>query len=119
MNTLQIPCKGGEISDGFHTFDELYEHRTMLYIALLASNKNYSWISKRHCDDSQWENWFVAGLRLRTGEDITYHIHDKYWDLCKNSGVTILDKAPKWDGHTSADVLTRLKNAAEFKPQAI
>ena len=34
----------GDISDGYHTFDELYDHRITLYLSLIASLKNNSMI---------------------------------------------------------------------------
>lgn len=51
MKTLYIPCDPGEISDGYHTFNELYQHRCALFLALMASNPS---ISKHH-DGSEWD----------------------------------------------------------------
>jgi len=107
MGQITIPCKPGEVSDGYHTFDELYAHRSALYMAFLKSRPSDSWMSKRHCDNSLWEGWFVAGTTLPTG-DITYHLSMQYWDCLKSAGVLVLDNAPKWDGHTSKDVYERI-----------
>lgn len=63
-------------------------------------------MSRRHCDDSEWTGWFVAGTTLPTG-DVTYHLRSKYWDTLKNAGVIVLANAPKWDRHTSRDVYER------------
>lgn len=30
----KFQIEGGDISDGYHTFDELYEHRCLLFIRL-------------------------------------------------------------------------------------
>lgn len=31
---IKLLPNAGEVSDGYHTFDELYEHRVALFIAL-------------------------------------------------------------------------------------
>lgn len=111
-NQLVLPCSVGQVSDGYHTFDELYDHRCLLFIALGGGFASFeSWKSRKHDDGSSFDGWFVAGIDLSLEpmpheSMITYHIPDKYWDLC---GFRELEKAPKWDGHTSQDVLDRLK----------
>ncbi len=112
----------GTISDGYHTFDELYAHRIALFKALCkmasqtietSDNGAYSfsdkedsiWYSEIHNDGSFMEGWFIAGLSLADGRQITYHIPNS--ELSDWPGVQVL-RAPKWDGHTSADVLKRL-----------
>lgn len=55
---------------------------------------------------SMFADSFVCGIGYKSGEQITYHLPLKMWDEVK---VPELVKAPEWDGHTAADVLTRLK----------
>lgn len=103
------------ISDGFHTFQELYEHRVMLFIALchkiVAIEEESSdvaescWKSRTHSDGTSWPGWFIAGIGEKPGKQITYHLPDSKWDLLD---VKELDQAPNFDGHTSDDVLKRL-----------
>lgn len=107
----------GKISDGYHTFDELYEHRIALFIALcnrlyevrIASEPEQNtlpWKSKLHSDGTMFEGgWFIAGIGKEKGEQITYHLPIKFWDKLR---VVAYDKAPEWDGHTPADVVERL-----------
>ena len=105
-----------DISDGYHTFGELYEHRAALYI-LIASRVSYKdtpadvnrsvWRSKMHSDGSSYPGWFLLGITLADGKQITYHLPESKWDEC--SFAETLYKAPEFDGHTSADVLERLK----------
>lgn len=108
MNTLTIPCKTGEISDGYHTFDELYEHRCTLFLALMKATPELSWISTLHDDGSEFFGWFIAGMNLPTGT-VTYHLPDGMWSLACETGAKQIERAPKWDGHTSADVVNRLQ----------
>lgn len=95
----------GSVSDGYHTFDELYEHRHALYIALMQSNKDVSWYSNVHSDGTVMDNWLLAGMDLPTGQ-ISYHIPARMVDRLE--GIKRLQIAPAWDGHTSEDVVDRL-----------
>jgi hypothetical protein len=107
--TFDIPDTNS-ISDGFHTFGELYTHRIELWIALcrtLASCAGDVWKTEIHSDGSSFDGWFVLGLGLEAGEQITYHLPMDRWAQC--SFAETIDKAPTFDGHTSADVLNRLR----------
>ena len=90
-----------KISDGYHTFADLYEQRLILSAAL-AKNNPHAWKSKRHEDGSVpfGGGWFIMGFDTAEG-CYTYHYELKDWDLfqCKE-----LDKGKPWDGHTSKDV---------------
>ena len=101
-----------EVSDGSHTMSELYEHRIQLFITLCryvkrASN-NEVWRSKLHDDGSEYEGWFVLGIGKEKGKILTYHLPNTKWD--EVSFAETLERATEFDGHTSADVLERLKN---------
>lgn len=108
----------GSTSDGHHTFDELYEHRCMLFCALIAecvrNNKwfrdHYFW-SRLHHDGTMYEDYIIAGIHTHEGY-ITYHMHEKYIEQLP--ACIEVSHAPEWDGHTSQDVLNRLRNY--FKP---
>ena len=98
----EIPTADVEkMSDGYHTFADLYEQRLILSAALAKNNPN-AWKSKRHEDGSVpfGGGWFIMGFDTDEG-CYTYHYELKDWDLfqCKE-----LDKGKPWDGHTSKDV---------------
>jgi len=101
-----------DISDGYHTFSELYEHRIVLYIALCSylsydpSWRDEVWRSGKHSDGSVWEGWFLLGIYTEPGKQITYHLPMTYWDKCDFAYDR--EQAPPFDGHTSTDVLKRL-----------
>lgn len=99
----------GNTSDGYHTFNELYEHRHYLFIALMYALQTQSrtWISSKHADKSSFDGSFIAGINLPTGP-ITYHLPNRLWIACVGAEAKVLDQAPPWDGHTSTDVLNRL-----------
>jgi len=97
----------GETSDGYHTFNELYEHRCYLFVALMRCNPKISWRAEQHEDGSMYQGWFIAGMQLPSGQ-ISYHMPMSMWDAITGSGIKTSRKAPKWDGHTPADVVKRL-----------
>jgi hypothetical protein len=112
-----IECDTGKVSDGYHTFDELYKHRHALFVTLanlitktkaIASPAGYkSW---KHDDGSMaYEGWFIAGLNLPGGQ-ISYHLPAEYWPLVN---LPHYDIPPKWDGHTPNDVINRLMEYAK------
>lgn len=97
-----------QVSDGYHTMDELYDHRITLYIALARVLRTYKvWRSKTHSDGSVFEGWFLLGINVDAGKQITYHLPLDRWDECDFAKE--LDMAPEFDGHTPKDVLERIK----------
>lgn len=105
----------GKISDGYHTFDELYEHRITLFIALCrAYAKDVTeykslliWRSKLHSDGTMFDGGFIMGIGKETGKQITYHLPMSDWR--ETDFAETLENAPLFDGHTADDVLNRLK----------
>lgn len=100
------------VSDGYHTFDELYDHRISLFIALVRvvalSKFRQTWRSKLHSDGTAFDGWFILGINKEGGGQITYHLPLDRWDETADYAET-LERAPEFDGHTPADVLERLK----------
>jgi len=104
-----------QITDGHHSFNELYQHRHALFIALCLAHLDSSWRSKLHHDGEVPFNsggkWFIMGLNLGTG-DISYHLPTaKYWEL--TSQIKTLERGKEWDGHSSSTVISRLEEYAQ------
>lgn len=95
----------GELSDGYHTFNELYKHRCILTAALFRTVP-YTWKAKVHDDGSMFGGMFIVGVCTPEGH-ATYHYDLPDWDLFK---VPEIPHAPKFDGHTPDDAIDRIKN---------
>lgn len=101
----------GTISDGYHTFDELYEFRKV-YNAILFNE----WAKQNKYDvHKSWRHhngelcfgggWFIVVAVLPTGQ-ISNHYEAKDWELFK---IPVVEKAKyEFDRHTSKDVIDRL-----------
>ena len=122
QDTIDIAIENGynvnQISDGYHTFGELYEHRAALFIALCKVTEMLEveagmgsgkvWRSRLHSDGTSYEGWFIMGIGTGKGLQISYHLPIDKWD--ETYFAKTYDKAPDFDGHTSKDVLNRLKS---------
>lgn len=109
--TIKIIGENVQISDGYHTFDELYDHRITLWIALckfLQQSDGLVWRSKLHSDGTGFEGWFILGYRAQFGKQISYHLPMDRWN--ETEFATTQELAPEWDNHTPSDVIERLKN---------
>ena len=105
------PKDMGEVSDGYHTFNELYEYR-MLYNAALfnefAKQGLYDVHKSRKHADGEYpfgdSNWFIVMAELPTGQ-ISNHYEMKDWDKFQ---IPEKPLANKWDEHSPRDVANRL-----------
>ena len=102
----------GDTSDGWHTFDELYRHRTILFAALCNYRQatdpdgfNAAFKSWKHSDGTMYDGMFIAGLWTRMGW-VTYHCEAEFWDYF--DVPELVPNAPEWDGATPEDGLHRL-----------
>lgn len=103
----KIPDNIGEFSDGYHTFNELYHHRAVLFSVICNMFPERSWKSKLHDTGDMFGGMFIVGIETEHGQ-ATYHYDiEPYWNMFK---VKELEKAPKWDGHTSTDAIQRIGN---------
>lgn len=111
-----IDRRTGQVSDGFHTFEELYRYR-LLYNAALFN----SWYESA-CEHSSvgfrvhksWHHWggepcfgggwFIVMANLPTGQ-ISNHYPADAWDLFN---IPARHTADEWDGHTPAEAADRL-----------
>lgn len=95
----------GEVSDGYHTFNELYAHRVRLFSTLMHAFPKQSWWSFQHHDGEQWEGWVLAGIDTPEGA-VTYHLPESEIENLPQG--TEIEFGKEWDGHTADDVLSRL-----------
>lgn len=102
----------GDTSDGYHTFDELYYHRTALFACLVSMQpRQMAFKSWKHSDGTMYEGMFITGIYTSRGW-CTYHCEAEWWPLFDCSEREF---APKWDGHTPSDAIHRLMG--DFLPE--
>lgn len=111
ISEMDDPDKIEDISDGYHTFEELYYQRMMLtktvaMAAITNFDKDAVYRSKLHSDGTMYKDFFIVVFNTPEG-NFSYHYHMMYWgvfDFLKE-----LPNAEEFDGHTWKDV-TRLQS---------
>lgn len=105
---IELQPNEGQVSDGYHTFNELYDFRREYNAALVNTNIYPCHKSLRHSDGKLCfgGGWFIVIINLPTGQ-ISNHYEIKYWD---EFNCDERECAEPWDGHTEKDVLARLSD---------
>ena len=102
------PEDKGEISDGYHTFNELYYYR-MLYNAAFFNMLPKEWVHKslRHHTGEECfgGGWFIVIANLPTGQ-VSNHYETIYWGLFN---IPEKDLADEWDSHTPMEAAKRIE----------
>lgn len=104
-----------DLSDGFHTFNQLYYQRMMLFATIVRQNRDIAWKSLRHEDGELCfgGGWFIVGIDTPEGS-YTYHYEDNYFSLFD---CVELERGKHWDGHTEEDVTRLLSlSSADVQP---
>lgn len=116
----------GKVSDGYHTFDELYEFR-MLYNAMFANllaeglahgltdPKIEVYKSKRYYNGVFCGNglWFVVVIKIIGGKEVIDHYPIKNWDLFKIPDREMADGYED-PSYTNSETLLRMKGLSSF-----
>ena len=109
---LMEAAKSGDISDGYHTFNELYQYRKLYNAGFFNLLHKYDICpvtkSKKHADGNLCfdGNWFIVTAMLPTGQ-VSNHYRLEDWNLFD---VPEVDLAPIWDGHTPEDAANRIED---------
>ena len=117
-----------QVSDGYHTFEELYNFRKVYNAALFNEwagqletipstfdKHGINLLRPKYDVHKSWRHndgelcfgggWFIVVAVLPTGQ-ISNHYESKDWDLFRVPETPTAKY--EWDGHTSEDVLKRL-----------
>ena len=95
----------GDTSDGYHTFNELYHHRAVLFSVIVKAFPDQAWKSRKHHDGSMYDGMFIVGVETPYGQATYHYDMEPYWEMfcCKE-----IERAPEWDGHTPAQAIERI-----------
>lgn len=102
---LSEPLPSGQVSDGYHTFDELYLHRQVLFAFILKDYASFGFRTRLNSEGVGMQGWFIAGLNTPVGQ-VTYHYPESWWK--RLSFLRVVERNADYDGHTSEDVVKRL-----------
>lgn len=99
------PVITGETSDGYHTFNELYHHRAVLFSVIVKAFPERAWKAMQHHDGTMYDGMFIVGIDTPEGQASYHYDINPYWDMfeCQE-----LERAPEWDGHTPAQAIERI-----------
>lgn len=94
-----------ETSDGYHTFNELYHHRAVLFSVIVKAFPERAWKARQHHDGTMYEGMFIVGIDTHYGQASYHYYIEPYWNMfaCRE-----LERAPEWDGHMSAQAIERI-----------
>jgi hypothetical protein len=106
---VKAASQTGKVSDGYHSFDDLYEARSVLTAALLNTLTKTGVETCKSWKHSDGEacfggGWFIVMADLPTGQ-ISFHYPAKDWE---RFNIPVLETGWVWDGHQTSDVLDRL-----------
>lgn len=111
-NAIDVAARDGrmgKVSDGYHTFDELYYHRGVLFAVICNLYPELSWKSKQHHDhknNPMYDGMFIVGIDTPEGP-ATYHYDlDPFWNIFN---IKEIEEAPEWDGHTPGEAIRRIR----------
>lgn len=118
VEDFQLHNSFEDVSDGYHTFKELYDYR-MIYNALwfnelYKTHPEYDiHKSLRHSDGEKCfgGGWFIVMAELPTGQ-ISNHYEDMYWDMFN---IPEKEKSNIWDGHTPQQAYKRMVEFIEME----
>lgn len=106
-NTVTVECRTELVSDGYHSFKELYDQRLILSTvafkyAQLRGHK--VWRALRHHGENGpcfGGGWFHVGVTTPDGD---YSYHYKLDDYSLFDFAEDVINSPEWDRHTANDI---------------
>lgn len=78
------PVITGETSDGYHTFNELYHHRAVLFSVIVKAFPDHAWKSRKHHDGTMYDGMFIVGIETPDGQ-ATYHYDINRTGICSSA----------------------------------
>ena len=105
---VKVSCESKFISDGSHSFADLYDIRSLLFCHLCHCFPKMAWRSLRNENGTIIHDgdMFLAGLRSPQG-DVNFHLSiSAYWHMLH--GIEEKKCSPRHDGSSSKEQMERL-----------
>jgi hypothetical protein len=74
MRKLTTVNEVGKVFGGYHNFDEVYDHRCHLMVALMLAYPKLAWRADKNEDGSKWPGWFTAGSIYRQDKSLFIYL---------------------------------------------
>jgi len=84
------------VSDWFHTFWELYKHRSYLFIALMKKYNQHAYRANNHHDWTNYPWYFLVWISTEHWQ-ISYHLKNEYWELLDWYWIKTMNNWPESD----------------------
>lgn len=107
-NTIIVPGDAGNVSDGYHTFNELYDHRNALFVNIVLAHPDMAFKTWKDHDGHKQDGWCIVGLNTPHGQ-ISYHLRAGYWHILD---IRKIEYNADYDKHDGGDVIARLLKLA-------
>lgn len=112
MSIKQFRIVDGDMSDGYHTFDELYEHRCLLFLLWLVEEQLLCKRLEVACrvvyyQLEHYEGWDLVQTYV-DNKQISYHVPAKYRHVLVSNFVEDKKLTEKFDGHSSKTTVSRM-----------
>lgn len=110
MSTKTFKIIEDDISDGYHTFDELYDHRNLLFLTwLVEERRNGGRFREVYWVRDHFPGWDLVATNVGQ-QQVSYHVSACYRDICADWFTERTSLEDVFDGHTSSDVADRLRD---------
>lgn len=93
-----------KISNGVHTYRELYDYCVGFFGIICNMNREVSWKSKVHSNGTIKDGYFIVGTETAEGQ-VTFECELCYWD---SFDVIELEMAPKCGSDNSKQAIKAL-----------
>lgn len=109
MSNKTFKIVDGDLSDGFHTFNELYTHRILLFLACVQKGV----FKASHVVEDHFDGWDLIVTHTATNyQQISYHVPLSYrWAYEKLPRLSKQEQEKIYDGHTGDLVCHRIEMA--------
>lgn len=104
--SVTVTVDNDNISDGFHTFQDLYDFQHILFINLMTQYRKYAWKSLA-VTNMQREDFFWGCIDIPNVGTVAVRIPVEYWDKIA-ADISTIQYGVKYSDCINKEVLMKL-----------